>query len=265
MSQEKRLLEDSLTAFKEEYLKNRREVNIYRKLKKYSKYGTYLTFILAYFLLAVYISSDFRLSSSLFIGLAISTPIAMILTVLFRLNRRSYVFDEYDLVYHEVADLIDIYEESPNTEELSKMIDRFESIAIEEDDGVIPKIWRVELSAYFAYLDETDDQEFYDTFESVFKPLVETLSKLDGLELQELYHDGESSAKEKENQEPGFLSIVVDSITSDVISKEMVIWGVFILAVGGGLILAFVQGQGWGVLLVTIVFGGLRLYDQQRE
>lgn len=258
-------LEDTTLQFKEDYLQNRREVNTYRKLKKYSRVGVYISGLFIYFTLAMYFSSDFSTSSEALLITALITLISVVLTILFRLNKRSYNYDENCLVYHEVAVLIDDIQNPQDEHQLEDAFDRFETYVIEDDDGVLPKIWREELDSFFEFLRESDEEEFYENFHAVFSPLINTLTDLAELDLQDTYRDEDSKVKTQENQEPGFFSIVLDSITSDVISKEMVIWGIFILAVSGGLILAFIQGQGWGVLLVTIVFGGLRLYDQQRE
>lgn len=258
-------LVEELIEFRDDHLENRGDVTKYRKLRKYSKYGFYLSGFLVYSTTAIYFSSEFSIMSPTFIGFALITLTSMVLTVLFVMNRRGYSYDEYDLVYHEVAALINTVQHSSRDEDLTDDINRFEQYVIEEDDGVIPKIWREELDSFFEYVDERGEDEISESFESVFVPLVDTLDRLEGLDLEDEYKEDDTIRTQGLNKEPGFFGIVVDSLSSDVVSKELVIWTIFILAVGAGLILAFLQGQGWGVLLVTIVFGGLRLYDQQRE
>lgn len=258
-------LKEELNQFRDEFLESRRDVNTYRKLKKYSKYGLYLSVFLIYITIALYASPEYTIRDPAFIGGTVVSVVSSILTILFIMNRREYEYNDYDLVYHEVAAFIDTIQHSSGEDDFEELIDRFERYVIDEEEGVVPKIWREELESYFEYIEEQDEERLSETFETVFVPLVETLDHLEGLELEEDYREDEKIQSQSTNQEPGFLSIVMDSLSSDVISKEMVMWTVFILAVGGGLVLAFVQGQGWGVLLVTIVFGGLRLYDQQRE
>lgn len=260
-----RELDDKLVQFKDEYLKSRRDVHTYRKLKKYSRYGLYLSGLLLYAVVAMYFSSDFAVTDSGFIIVSVIATVSVALTILFRLNRRSYDFDKYDLVYHEVAALIEAVEENSPEEEIEQEIEKFRSLVIHESENILPRKWREEADSYLDYVEHEGEDEFYQTMPEIFNPLVDMLNELSQLNLEESYRNEDTQTKTVEQHEPGFIGVIVDSINSDVISKEMVIWSVFALAVFGGLILAFIQGQGWGVLLVTIVFGGLRLYDRQKD
>lgn len=257
------IFDESVLEFRDKYLRNRRDVSVYRKLGTYTRIGLYTTGILTYIFLAMFLTDDFARNSPQVIGSGGLTLISGVLTVLFwQYKREEYNFDEIDLVYHEVAAFIDDVEKNTDEEILNDSAERFDEYVIQDDDGVLPKIWRDELRDYFDYAYESDT-DVSESMNTVFSRLVEDMEILSDVDFSEEFTDEEGSHLEEE--EPGFVGVFLETVKSDVVSRQALIWIIFMLAVTGGLALAFFQGQGWGVLLVTIVFGGLRLYDQSGE
>jgi hypothetical protein len=197
------------------------------------------------------------------ITVSVFTLVSGILTLLFRLNhRKRYDFDEYDLIYHEVAVFIDDIDRGASQDQFSETTERFTDQVIEDDDGVLPKVWRIELKEFINYYSDSEEVP-PKHINDVLAQLVDDMISLTEVDLSNHYTEKEQSTEIDNN--PGFFGVLLDTVTSDLVSRQALIWTVFVFAVGGGLALAFFQGQGWGVLLVTIVFGGLRLYDQRRE
>lgn len=135
---------------------------------------------------------------------------------------------------------------------------------MENDNPVLPKVWKDELENYFSYLDGKDVDTFYNTFDTVGLRLVELMNSLKSVNIDKMI-ELEEEEQESQNDNPSFVEVLLDAINSEYVSKEMVLWFMFLAAAVAGLGLAFLKGQGWGVLLVTIVFGGLRLYDRQTD
>lgn len=259
---ESNVFEKSVLDFRDEYLRSRRDVSIFRRLRVYSRGGLYATGIFSYITIGLYFSEGFAWHSIQVVGFGIVSVAIGMLTVLFRINKaKKYDFSHTDLVFHEIAAFIDNIE-NRDTNELPEGTEQFNDRVIDDDEGVLPKVWRDELSEYFDYLDEADDVDT-EELNRVFSQLVDDINEFSGVDLSEEYSREMESESKKE--EAGFITVLSDTISSDIISGQTLIWIIFVLAVAGGLVLAFFQGQGWGVLLVTIVFGGLRLYDQRSD
>lgn len=90
------------------------------------------------------------------------------------------------------------------------------------------------------------------------------MTRLEDINLENIV-DAKDEEEVNQDEDPGFIGVLLDSINSEYLSREAVLWITFIIAAVAGLGLAFLKGQGWGVLLVTIVFAGLRLYDRQAD
>lgn len=253
---------DTLSGFRSRYLKDYRDVKIFLKSKKYARYGLYLSGLLWYFVLAFYFSSDIAITSSTFIGSAILAPISTAITILLYLNKRRYGFTQEDITYHEVAALIDTYLEEDD--DLQDQIDRFSDIVLDNDNPILAKAWKEELEYYFSYVDGKDEDAFFDSFETVGLLLINSLNRLRDVDLEDIV-ELEEEVQTNQSEDPGFIDVLLDSLSSEYLTKESFLWVTFILAAIAGLGLAFLKGQGWGVLLVTIVFGGLRLYDRQTD
>lgn len=253
----------TLSGFRSHYLKDYRDVKIFLKSKKYARYGLYLSGLLWYFALAFYFSSEVEITSYTFIGSTILATLATIFTLLLYINKRRYGFTQEDITYHEFAALIDIYLHKSD-EDINEQINRFADIVLDNDNPILPKTWKEELEFYFSYLDGQEADEFYNTFESVGLLLVDSLNRLEDIELEDIL-DIEEEEQENQSNDPGFIDVLMDSLNSEYLTKESLLWVTFVLAAVAGLGLAFLKGQGWGVLLVTIVFAGLRLYDRQTD
>ena len=257
------IFEQNVLEFRDKYLKDRRDVSLYRKLKRYSKLGLYATGFSTYITIGLYFGEDYGIFTLPFMIVICLSLVSGMITVLFWLNKRKrYDYDDVDLVYHEVAVFIDDFEHAEGEEELLEGVKRFEEYVIEEDEGILPRVWKNELHDYFNHIKESES-DLHQNVSSVFSKLISDLEGFSQLELNKQNVEEEQTTGVED--ELGFVGVLNDAVTSDVISHQAVIWVIFLLAVAGGLGLAIIQGQGWGVLLVTIVFAGLRLYDKRGD
>lgn len=255
---------NTLSEFRSQYLKDYRNVNIFLKSKKHARLGFYLSGFLWYIVLAIYLSGEIVFTDPTFIIFAFLAPVSSIITILLYINKKRYGFTQEELTYHEVAALIEVYQQNAEDEEVSTRIERFSEIVLDNDNPTLPHAWKDELELYIRHIGENDAKVFHKTFETVSLLLVNSLNKFRNLDVNEII-DREEKDQTEQSSDPSFFEVLSDSINSEHLSKDTFLWVVFIVAAVAGLGLGFLKDQSWGVLLVTIVFAGLRLYDSRNE
>lgn len=249
---------DAFEELKNSYLEDSDRVGIYYKSKKYSKLGVWVTLISWYITLAIYMQSGSG-SRLNFYAAAFISALVTIVTLLLLVNARRVQIDDKTVMSHDIASLIQSYEQG-GSEGLLKRYNQIDGRI--SDNGVLSAKRRNELANLIDEIDAEDDYVDEDVIEFNLQIIAADAIRVLDTDLEIPKGESESEAG-FETDEPGFLRVVLSSMDSENVNSTYVFWSVFVLTAVLGTVVALWKGQAWGVLIVTILFGALKFHDNR--
>lgn len=249
-------IDGQLAEYRDEYLLDKHEIGVYRKSKRYSRLGRYLSAALWYFA-AVFYFQFWPQERLLVVSVFVISLIVSFLTVMLYQNYKSSDIDETVVSYHDIADLIDTYEK----EGYDKIVDRWDEIEenIVKNNRVLSKERRSAFDSYMSEVKRRGEDFADETLNDSLLVIVGDAKQVS----QKKIEVPEEPASSESNQEPSGIDVIRSSVSSDYLNSSFLFWTIFIMGALVGGAVAIWKGEGWGVLVVTILFGALRFYDNR--
>ncbi|WP_124193457.1 hypothetical protein [Natrarchaeobius oligotrophus] len=250
--------DDSLDNFCDDYLQSKQDVAVYKKSKKYAKYGVVATAGILYIAAGFYYESWSEYSHWV-TALTISGLFLGFITIMLWNNAKNSDIDEEKVDFHDIAALIDAY----NTEGVEGLLIEYNSLEDRfKNNALISSKRRSDFRNFVSSIDLENDSNNRAEIQGALKILADDAIRIDKKEITALHQE---KSTDIQGNDPGIITIVSSAINSKNINSEYLFWTLFFIAAGIGVVIALWQGHGWGVLIVTILFFGLRFYDNRNS
>ena len=251
------VLSQSLIDFRDEHLHDRNKVGIYRKSKKYARYGGYISAVLWYSALVTYGEYWPTKKGTILVLLTVAI-ISTLLSLKLRSKYKNMNLDAKERSMHDIAVLIDAFGRG-GYEGLIEEYDQTESYI--PNNILLSEVRKDSLLEYLLEVESQGEEFATDTFNENFELIVNDVKMVLNDSIDSALDD--ASKSDSIGDTPSRFEVLFSAVGTSTFNHNTVFWATFILVAIIGIGVAVWRGQGWGVLTVTILFAGLRYYDNR--
>lgn len=229
---------------------------MYRKSKKYTRYGGYLTAFLWYITAAFYYNS-WPNEKAIVIGMLAFSVIVSIITIGLWNTKRNSDLTNTSTSKHDIAVLIDAYDQEGH-EGLVKEYDQLDGYI--DENKLLSEARKSSFESYMKTAEDRGEDFVNSTIIQVFEVIIRDM---DSVLKNEIPIPEDESNTTTVGKAPSRTEVVLSALNPEHWNSNLVFWGIFSILALVGIGVALWRGEVWGVLVVTILFAALRYHDNR--